>query len=500
MTPETWLDIGYNVLVVVLLVLVATGAIPVVTALIHFLAIPLHAVINHYKKAEPYFPNVAVMVPAWNEGAVVGTTIERLLALEYPAERLRVYVIDDASTDETPQVVAAKAAEHARRVFLLRREQGGQGKAHTLNHGIRIVLDEPWAEAILIMDADVIFTPTSLRRMTRHLADPKVGAVSAYIAEGSGDPNYMTRFIAIEYVLAQLASRRAQNVLGAHACLAGGAQLHSRENLEAIGGAIPTGTLAEDTLATFESQLHGRRMVFEPHAVVLAEEPGTIDALWKQRLRWARGNVQVSSIYRKIWFRPGHGVHHLGNIAFGASWFSIFLLPFFMILSSIGLVGLLLLQSDLASTVFRALWVTAALTYIFSMLIGVQLDGRIARLSWREAFLFPGAISFVVMIAALFPGLIEEQLPAAFGQRLLPEGYFWLTLGIYVWISVAMLGAWLARRVEKTRVGRFLSPLLVYLVGYGPLLCAITFDSYIKEWRKADASWIKTEKTGRVMS
>ncbi|TPX02083.1 glycosyltransferase family 2 protein, partial [Schumannella luteola] len=398
-----------------------------------------------------------------------------------------------------PDVVRAKAAEHAGQVFLLQRQQGGQGKAHTLNHGVRVVLGEDWAEAVLIMDADVIFTHSSLRRMTQHLADPQVGAVSGYIAEGSRDPNYMTRFIAIEYVLAQLASRRAQNVLGAHACLAGGAQLHSRANLEAIGGAIPTGTLAEDTVATFESQLHGRRMVFEPHAVVLAEEPGTIDALWKQRLRWARGNVQVSSMYRKVWFRWGRGVHHLGNIAFGASWFSIFLLPFAMILSSIGLVGLLLLESDLAQLVFRALWITAALTYIFSMVLGVQLDGRVGRLSWREAFLFPGAISFVVMVAALFPGLIEVQLPALFGMKLLPEGYFWLTLGIYVWISAAMAGAALARMIENTKAGRFLSPLLIYLVGYGPLLCAITVDSYLKEWRKADTVWIKTEKTGRVL-
>lgn len=496
---DVFWDVLRTVLEVVLLIFVATGAVPVITALVHFVIVPMHAFFNHYSKAEPYFPRVAVMVPAWNEGLVIGATIERLLALDYPVESLRIFVIDDASTDDTPDVVSEWSTKEPGRVFLLRREQGGQGKAHTLNHGIRIVLDDDWAEAVLIMDADVIFTPSSLAKMTRHLSDPQVGAVSGYIAEGSRDRNYMTRFIAIEYVLAQLASRRAQNVLGAHACLAGGAQLHSRANLEAIGGAIPTGTLAEDTVATFESQLHGRRMVFEPHAVVLAEEPGTIDALWKQRLRWARGNVQVSSIYRKVWFRPGHGVHHLGSIAFGASWFSIFLLPFAMILSSIGLVGLLLLQSDLAQVVFRALWITAALTYIFSMLIGVQLDGRIGRSSWREAFLFPGLISFVVMIAALFPGLIEEQLPAVFGMELLPGGHIALTLFIYLWISLAMLGAWLARVVENTRAGRVLSPLLTYLVGYGPLLCAITVDSYIKEWRKADAVWIKTEKTGRVL-
>jgi hypothetical protein len=308
----------------------------------------------------------------------------------------------------------------------------------------------------------------------------------------------MTRFIAIEYVLSQLAARRAQNVLGAQACLAGGAQLHSRANLEAIGGRIPTGTLAEDTVATFESQLHGYRMVFDPHAVVLAEEPRTIDAIWKQRLRWARGNVQVSWIYRKVWFRPGRG-HHLGNIAFGLSWFSIFLLPFAMVLSSIGLIGLLLLQSDLAETVFRALWVTASVCFLFSMLVGIQLDPRTGSRSWREAFLFPGLISFVVMLAALFPGLIDVWLPGLFGLELLPIGHTLLTVFVYVWISAAMLAAWGTRAVERTRAGRWLAPLLLYLVGYGPMLCAITVDSYIKEWRHADASWIKTEKVGRVL-
>ncbi|MGN6273801.1 MAG: glycosyltransferase family 2 protein [Protaetiibacter sp.] len=486
------------ILVVVLLVFVATGAVPVVTAAFHFLMVPVHALVNHYGTARAHFPRVAVLIPAWNEGLVIRATIERMLRLAYPADRLRIYVVDDASTDDTPQLLAELANAHPGQVFSLRREKGGQGKAHTLNHGLEIVLGDDWAEAVLITDADVIFTPESLGKMTRHLADPKVGAVSAYIAEGSRDRNYMTRFIAIEYVLSQLAARRAQNVLGAQACLAGGAQLHSRENLEAIGGRIPTGTLAEDTVATFESQLHGRRMIFEPHAVVLAEEPRTIDAIWKQRLRWARGNVQVSWIYRKVWFRPGHG-HHLGNIAFGLSWFSIFLLPLAMVLSSIGLVGLLLLQSDLAELVFRALWVTASVSFLFSMLVGIQLDPRTGRQAWREAFLFPGLISFVVMIAALFPGLLDVWLPGLFGLELSPAGETILTVFVYVWISAAMLAAWGARAVEKTRAGRWLAPLLLYLVGYGPMLCAITVDSYIKEWRRADASWIKTEKVGRML-
>jgi len=63
----------------------------------------------------------------------------------------------------------------------------------------------------------------------------------------------VTRSIAFEYITAQAAARRAQNVIHAHACLAGGSQLIRRSTLEAIGGAIDTETLAEDTVTTFTS-------------------------------------------------------------------------------------------------------------------------------------------------------------------------------------------------------------------------------------------------------
>nr|WP_280116178.1 glycosyltransferase family 2 protein [Leucobacter coleopterorum] len=360
------------------------------------------------------------------------------------------------------------------------------------------MLAEPWAEAILIMDADVIFAHDSLRKMTRHLADKRVGAVTAYIAEGSDDRNYLTRFIGVEYIIAQLASRRAQNVLGAIACLAGGAQLHSRSNLEAIGGKIPTGTLAEDTMTTFESQLNGRRMVFEPHAKVYAEEPRSLDALWKQRLRWARGNVQLTSIYKRVWFRPSRK-HHLGSIPFGLSWFSILLLPAWMLLASFSLLALLLMDTTLDEVAFRFTWIAAACTYIFSMGFSVQLDPAHGLRSWREALLFPGVGAMLVMTIAIFPRTSGLAMTDLFGNTS-EQSRFAFTILLYLWGPISMLGAWVARLVEGLPGGRFFTGLLIYFFGYGSLLCAITVDSYIKEWRRADASWVKTEKVGRVVS
>lgn len=495
----TWPE-GLDVTVVVLLlVCVFLGTVPVLSTAYQFLLLPLHAWRNHYRHALPHTPRVAVVIPAWNEGLVIGASIDRLLTLDYPAERLRIFVVDDASDDDTPDVVRDRAARHPGRVVHLRREVGGEGKAHTLNHGIERILADDWAEAVLIMDADVIFTHASLRKMARHLADEQVGAVTAYIAEGSRDRNYLTRFIAIEYVIAQLAARRAQNVQGAIACLAGGAQLHSRANLEAIGGRIPTGTLAEDTMTTFEGQLHGRRMVFEPHAVVLAEEPRRVDALWKQRLRWARGNVQLTAIYKRLWFRPSRE-HRLGSISFGLVWFSILLLPAFMLLAAAGLIVLLLLHSDIAETTFRYMWIFAACVYLFLLVYTLQLDGRTGRHSWREALLFPGLGAVFLMLAALFPRLPELVAESVFGTHLGPRGEFAMLVVFYLWGPLSMLGAWAARYAERLPGGRFLAGFMLYVFGYGSLLCAITVDSYLKEWRRADASWIKTEKVGRVAS
>ncbi|WP_412958006.1 glycosyltransferase family 2 protein [Microbacterium sp. 179-I 3D4 NHS] len=487
-----------TVIVVILMLCILLGTLPVINTGIQFLSLPLHAFRNHYGQAAPYHPNVAVIIPAWNEGKVIGPAIERLLQLEYPTDRLRIYVVDDASTDDTPDIVLAKAAAYPGRVIHLRREVGGQGKAHTLNHGLDTALADPWTEAVLIMDADVIFARNALRKLTRHLADEKVGAVTAYIAEGSRDRNYLTRFIAVEYVIGQLSSRRTQNVLGAIACLAGGAQLHSRANLEAIGGRIPTGTLAEDTMTTFEGQLKGRRAVFEPHAVVLAEEPRTIDSLWKQRLRWARGNVQLTGIYRKLWFRPSRH-HQLGSFSFGLAWFTILLLPAFMLFAAVSLLALLLFHSDVAEFVFRFMWISAACIYIFSILFSVQLDGRIGWQSWREAIMFPGLGALLLMVVALFPGALDG-IVRALGGTVTDQTLLVWTIFFYLWGPISMLGIWLARAVEPLPGGRFFAGLLLYVCGYGSLLCAITVDSYVKEWRRADAAWIKTEKVGRVDS
>ncbi len=480
--------------------IVLLGALPLVAGCYQSAVGALHRFRYRDSPALAQEPRVAVLVPAWNEAAVIGRTIDTLIGLDYPGDRLRVYVVDDASTDETPAIVRAKAVEYPGRVFHLRRERGGEGKAHTLNHGLRSIHAEGWFEAVLIIDADVIFTARSLRMMVRHFGDPQVGAVTAYIKEGSRPANYLNRFIAYEYVNAQAGARRAQNMLGAHACLAGGAQLIRRETLEAIGGVIDTTSLAEDTVTTLNIQLQGQRVVFEPHAIVWAEEPRDIPALWKQRLRWARGNVQVTRRFRNIWLR-GRRVGRLGSVSFALIWFSTLLMPVFMITASGSLIALFFIDRDFSLELFRTLWAINLAAYLFVTLSTFSFDPQAARASWLQGLAFPGLISLAIILYAFDPPFANDHggdLVRHLGVDPTSGLGTALLLFAYVWLAASMLAAFAMKLVAgRPRLAWLAHPLL-YVVGFGPLLCSIAATAFVEEARGSALVWEKTEKLGAV--
>lgn len=480
------------ILITSLMVMAFSGVIPVLVLLAQFTLTGFNRFRSHYFKCEPYTPNVAILVPAWNEADVIEATLLMLMALDYPKDALRVYVIDDGSTDNTPSIVKTKQAEYPENIFYLRREKGGQGKCHTLNYGLDTVMSETWAEAILIIDADVLVEKASLRRMTRHLADPRVGAVTSYVQEGSSDKNLVNKFIAYEYVGAQAAARRAQNVLGTLACLAGGAQLHKRSNMEAIGGKIDVSTLAEDTFTTFQTQVLNKHVIFDGNSIVRSEEPHSVYGLWKQRFRWSRGNLQITYAFRHLWFRfwkPSG----LGGIFFGLVWFSLVLMPFLMICSSIGLVALFFLDRTVSWQLFYLLFGVSAIAYVFMTLYTYLLDPRTAKRAWFAGMMFPGAISLVILIVSVIPRIFEHTVSTYLGHN-------WFDMFILfadMWVSLCILFAWLIYRLDRAGVSKKITNILLVLVGYGPILCAVGLAAFFAEVGKVKMHWDKTEKMGK---
>ncbi|MEL6544674.1 MAG: glycosyltransferase family 2 protein, partial [Myxococcota bacterium] len=141
----------------VLATFVVLAILPVLTGLFQYLVAIVSVFATHLDGVKPFSPRISILIPAWNEDAVIEVTIDRLMALDYPTDRLRVYVVDDASTDQTPFMVMNKSKQYPGRVFHVRRVAGGEGKAHTLNYGLDELWRSEWTEAVLIMDADVIY-------------------------------------------------------------------------------------------------------------------------------------------------------------------------------------------------------------------------------------------------------------------------------------------------------------------------------------------------------
>jgi cellulose synthase/poly-beta-1,6-N-acetylglucosamine synthase-like glycosyltransferase len=124
-------------------------------------------------KNDDFFPKVAVLVPVFNEEKVIRLKIENLLALDYPADRYRIWVGSDCSTDATHAIVRSFKND---RIDLWIAPQRG-GKTEVLNH-VAPLID---AEIILFTDANTMHRPDSLKKLVRSFADPTVGGVAGSI-------------------------------------------------------------------------------------------------------------------------------------------------------------------------------------------------------------------------------------------------------------------------------------------------------------------------------
>ena len=133
-----------------------------------------------YRRDDDYFPSVAVVVPVFNEEEVVRAKIGNILALDYPADKLSVWIGSDCSTDATHDIVRKLASP---RVSLWIAGKRG-GKTEVLNH----LVPRLTADVILFTDANTMHKTDCLRKMVRSYADPRVGAVAGLIRHRSNNP------------------------------------------------------------------------------------------------------------------------------------------------------------------------------------------------------------------------------------------------------------------------------------------------------------------------
>jgi biofilm PGA synthesis N-glycosyltransferase PgaC len=240
-------------------------------------------------------PLVTILVPAFNEGAVIQGAIKSLLELDYPA--YDILVIDDGSTDDTYARAAELEGYYGRATVRVVSKSNG-GKAHALNTGIALAR----TPFVLCMDGDSRLAPGTLRYAMPHFRDPRVGAVAGNV-KVVNRRNLWTCLQALEYIEGLNMARRAQGFVRAVNIVPGPIGLFRRDTLARVGG-YESDTYAEDADLTLKLLTDGWHIVYEDRAIAYTEAPEHLLDLLKQRYRWTRGILQALKKHSAALFAP----------------------------------------------------------------------------------------------------------------------------------------------------------------------------------------------------
>jgi cellulose synthase/poly-beta-1,6-N-acetylglucosamine synthase-like glycosyltransferase len=282
------------------LLLVLSGP-SLVLGLLELVYYPLAVAHDLRRRGEAVFddpvPLVSVVVPAYNEARVLRHCLDSILRTGYP--RLELVLVDDGSTDETFEIMC----HYARVPGVTVLSQRNAGKAAALNAGIR----QAHGEILMFVDADGAFTDRTVPEILSAFDHRDVGAVC-----GNDEPvnldRVQTRVLAL-LTHGTAFARRALARIGCLTIVSGNIGAFRRRVLDEIGGFTP-GFVGEDLELTWRVHRAGYRVAFAPKAVVYAEVPSTVPALWKQRVRWTRGHLQTARLHRDMlttgrhWFLP----------------------------------------------------------------------------------------------------------------------------------------------------------------------------------------------------
>lgn len=236
-------------------------------------------------KKKNYF---AIIVPARNEGEVIGNLIDSLQALDYPKDRYGIYIVPNNCTDNTAEVAKECGAN------VIECKVKTKTKGDVLKYTFGLLKDNKDIDAYLIFDADNLVHKDFLKHMNDCLN-------SGYkVAEGYRDSknpkdNWISGSYTIFYLFQNIFFNKSRMAFDASASINGTGFMVSKDIIDRDG--FETYTLTEDVEFTGQCALKGERIAFVEDAITYDEYPINFGASWKQRKRWSAGIIQCMNIY-----------------------------------------------------------------------------------------------------------------------------------------------------------------------------------------------------------
>ena len=261
-------------------------------------------------------PQVTIIIPSYNEGAMVEKAIYAAAASDYPPDRLEIICIDDGSTDDTWTYLDRARQRHPGLIKAIRFPKN-RGKKEALYAGFT----RGRGQFFVTIDSDSIIRPDTVRQVIAPmLRDPQVGAVAGNVKVFNRARCLMARMLAVRFVLAFDFLRASQSMYGCVTCTPGALSAYRAQVLKPILGkwrrhtfmGLPA-NIGEDRALTNFVLRQGYFTVYQRSALVHTVVPETYRGLCRMYLRWDRSNFRenwvqlkfIFSNYRKQhWFLP----------------------------------------------------------------------------------------------------------------------------------------------------------------------------------------------------
>jgi putative glycosyltransferase (exosortase G-associated) len=253
-----------------------------------------------------YYPLLSVIVPVYNSADTLEACLRSIAAQEYPKDRMEILLVNNGSRDTSFEVFARLQGEL--RLALSWHSIINQGKAWALNAGIHLAS----GQYIFNVDSDVVLAPDAFLQVVMAMeAEPDLGAVTGGIEvlPPAEDCPLSLRLLAecefFEYLTAFRVGRVHQTILQSLYTLSGAFSVFRREVI--LGTFLYSQeTVTEDTDLTFEiyERFRGWRLACITSAVAYVHPIPSLSALYAQRVRWQRGQIEVTARHNKLLRRP----------------------------------------------------------------------------------------------------------------------------------------------------------------------------------------------------
>ena len=315
------------------------------------------------------FPTCTILIPAHNEEVVIANTIEAMLKLHYPKDKLKIMVINDGSKDRTKEIIESYAAKDDRVVlFDVPLGQGGKGKSRALNLGVKQVK----SEVIAIYDADNTPDPMALHYLVASLiTNNELGAVIGKFRTVNKNRNLLTRFINIETLSFQSMLQAGRWQLHNIATLPGTNLIMWKWLIDELDG-WDEEALTEDSELSIRIYELGYKIKFVPYAITYEQEPEEWKVWIKQRVRWVRGNNYVLAKFIKE--IPNFKNKRLRfDLLYTLALYYVFFVAILVsdVLFFLSLFGIISIPLP---GPYSIVWIVAIVLFMFEILLAVSFD------------------------------------------------------------------------------------------------------------------------------